>query len=128
MTNKNNYNFFSVADPGINTQLAVGRYLCFYYSRNELPEQLKGAKACIQMYLNNHPRVARIFYRGTPLGIKQMHKVSSWDDRDLAHYIPTDLTGDVQLYSTSGSGLPITWAELFLYRHVGEYVAQCLIH
>lgn len=128
MTNKNNYNFFSVASPDINIQLAVGRYLCFYYSRNELPKQFKAVKLHIQDYLTNHPHVAKIFYRGTPLGIKQMHKVSSWDDRDLAHYVPTNLTGDVQLYSTSGSGLPITWAELFLYRSVGAYVAQRLIH
>lgn len=128
MTNKNNYNFFSVASSDINTQLAVGRYLCFYYARNELPKQFRNVETHIQEYLFKHPHIAKIFYRGTPLGIKQMHKVSSWDDRDLAHYVPIDLTGGAQLYSTSGSGLPITWAELFLYRSVGAYVAQCLIH
>lgn len=128
MTNKNNYNFFSVASPDINTQIAVGRYFCFYYLRKELPCNLKGIGECIEKYLETHPTVSKIFYRGTPSGERMMHKVTSWSDRDFAHYVPISLTGFQQLYSTSGSGLPLTWAELFLYRRVGEYVAQRLIH
>ena len=124
MNNTKTLNYFSGFGYKTNSLLGVGRYVLFLYERGELPKELAQLRNWLREFLWAHEKMGRIYYLGTPLYDVGIQRASSWDDRDAALPVDVQWTSGVQLYSLSGSGRKLAWAELWLYFKIGRKVAQ----
>lgn len=124
MSNTKTLNYFSGFGPKTNSLLGVGRYILFLYERGKLPREFAQLGNWLCEFLSAHEKMSRIYYLGTPLYDVGIQRASSWDDRDAALPVDVQWTSGVQLYSLSGSGRKLAWAELWLYFKIGRKVAQ----
>lgn len=124
MSNTKTLNYFSGFGSKTNSLLGVGRYVLFLYERGKLPREMAQLKNWLREFLSAHEKMSRIYYLGTPLYDVGIQRASSWDDRDAALPVDVQWTSGVQLYSLSGSGRKLAWAELWLYFKIGRKVAQ----
>lgn len=124
MSNIKTLNYFSGFGSKTNSLLGVGRYVLFLYERGKLPREMAQLRNWLCEFLSAHEKMGRIYYLGTPLYDVGIQRASSWDDRDAALPVDVQWTSGVQLYSLSGSGRKLAWAELWLYFKIGRKVAQ----
>lgn len=132
MTNTNTANYFSGFNPENNLIIGTGRYLMYHAFRGTLHKigVHESFGFWIFKWLSAHRTYSRAFYRGTPSLKMMVHKArGSYANKSFFDPCPIEYTSNVQLYSISGSQLPITWAEILIYWEVGQafisqYVAQ----
>lgn len=124
MSNTKTLNYFSGFGPRTNNLLGVGRYVLFLYERGKLPREMAQLRNWIREFLSAHETMSRIYYLGTPLYDVGIQRASTWDNRDAALPVDVCWTSGVQLYSLSGSGRKLAWAELWMYFKIGRKVAQ----
>ena len=124
MSNTKTLNYFSGFGPKTNNLLGVGRYVLFLYERGKLPREMAQLRNWLREFLSAHETMSRIYYLGTPLYDVGIQRASTWDNRSAALPVDTCWTSDVQLYSLSGSGRKLAWAELWIYFKIGLKVAQ----
>jgi len=124
MSNTKTLNYFSGFGSKTNSLLGVGRYVLFLYERGKLPRELAQLGNWLREFLSAHEKMGRIYYLGTPLYDVGIQRASSWKNRDAALPVSVEWTSGVQLYSLSGSGRKLAWAELWLYFKIGQKVAQ----
>lgn len=124
MSNTKTLNYFSGFGPRTNNLLGVGRYVLFLYERGKLPREMAQLGNWLREFLSAHETIGRIYYLGTPLYDVGIQRASTWDNRDAALPVDTCWTSGVQLYSLSGSGRKLAWAELWMYFKIGQKVAQ----
>lgn len=124
MSNTKTLNYFSGFGSQTNNLLGVGRYVLFLYERGELPREMAQLRNWLREFLSAHETMSRIYYLGTPLYDVGIQRASTWDNRDAALPVDTCWTSGIQLYSLSGSGRKLAWAELWMYFKIGRKVAQ----
>ena len=124
MSNTKTLNYFSGFGPRTNNLLGVGRYVLFLYERGKLPREMAQLENWLREFLSAHETIGRIYYLGTPLYDVGIQRASTWDNRDAALPVDVCWTSGVQLYSLSGSGRKLAWAELWMYFKIGRKVAQ----